>query len=167
MKTALLIVDMQKVFLDKRKENADVIGASEYINYVADKLRKAGHVIVHVKDVEGENEKNRDEYEFITSIAVKQSDLQVRKLKSNAFWETDLEEILRNNDVGLVIVSGFAAENCVLFTYNGASERNFRSVILHNGVVGENPSAVIDIYRDRNIISYPVIEYIAENIAQG
>ncbi|MBX7042489.1 MAG: isochorismatase family protein [Ignavibacteria bacterium] len=167
MKTALLIVDMQKVFLDKRKDNADVVGASEYINYTAGKLRTGGHVIVHVKDVEGENDNNRDEYGFISSIDVKPGDIEVRKLKSNAFWETGLEEILRANDVGLVIVSGFAAENCVLFTYNGASERNFRSVILHNGIVGENPSAVSDIYRDRNIISYPAIEFIAETGKSG
>lgn len=162
MKVALLIVDMQKVFLEKRKTDADVLGASEYINYVADILRKCGQVIVHVKDVEGENESNITEYGFITGIKIEPGDLEIRKLKSNAFWQTGLEDLLKANDVGLVIVSGFAAENCVLFTYNGAVERNFKAVILQNGIVGEDPSAVSNIYRERSIISYPAVEFIGE-----
>lgn len=165
MKTALLIVDLQKVFLKERTVSAEVSGASEYINYVADLLRKSKQVIVHIKDVEGENESNREQYEFIPDIIVKDGDHEVRKLKSNAFWETDLEKILMNNDVKLVIVSGFAAENCVLFTYNGAMERSFKAVILQNGIVGENAAAVYDIYRDRNIISYPAVEFLADSFA--
>lgn len=163
MKSALLIVDMQKAFLEKRMDSDDVISASEYINYAADLLRKSNQVVVHVKDVEGETDSNKEQYDFIPGIVVKDSDLEVRKLKSNAFWETELEAMLISNNVKLVVVSGFAAENCVLFTYNGAMERNFKAVILHNGIVGEKPSSVFDIYRDRNIISYPAIEFIAES----
>lgn len=97
---------------------------------------------------------------------MKEGNLGIRKRRSNAFWDTGLEEILRRNSVKLVIVSGFAAENCVLFTYNGAVERDFKEAILHNGIVGERSSPVFDIYRDRNIISYPVTEFPAECLAR-
>lgn len=166
MKIALLIVDMQKIFLDDRKKETGTDKACEYINYVSELLRSKNHLIVHVKDVEGESEKNKPLLEFIPEIIVKEGDIKISKIKSNSFWDTDLENILHANKVKLVIVSGFAAENCVLFTYNGAAERNFKSVILQNGIVGENKTSLTETYRDRNIISYPAIEFIIDNIVQ-
>lgn len=164
MKIALLIVDMQKIFLDKSKVITGIDKACEYINYSTELLRSKSHIIVHVKDVEGESEENKQLFEFIPEIIIKEGDIKIRKIKSNSFWDTELENILHKNKVELVIVSGFAAENCVLFTYNGAIERNFKAVILQNGIVSENKSSILETYRDRNIISYPVIEFIIDNI---
>jgi nicotinamidase-related amidase len=53
MKAALLIIDMQTVFIRGRIEEKTVAHACEYINYAADALRKNGHLVVHVQDVEG------------------------------------------------------------------------------------------------------------------
>ncbi len=165
MKIALLIIDMQKVFLSNRKEINGIEKACEYINYVADLLRSRTQLIIHVKDVEGESERDKSLSEFIPEIKVKEGDMEISKLKSNSFWNTDLENILLKNKAELVIVSGFAAENCVLFTYNGAVERNFKTVILQNGIIGENSTSILETYRDRNIISYPAIEFLMNNIS--
>lgn len=160
MKIALLIIDMQKVFLSNRKEINGIEKACEYINYVAELLRSKSQLIIHVKDVEGESEREKSLSDIIPEIKVKEGDMEISKLKSNSFWNTDLENILLTNKAELVIVSGFAAENCVLFTYNGAVERNFNTVILQNGIIGENSVSILETYRDRNIISYPVIEFL-------
>ncbi|GMX65023.1 isochorismatase family protein [Paenibacillus elgii] len=157
MKIALLIVDMQTVFL-KDKEQSIIGRACEYINYTADLLRSKGHLIVHIQDIEGRQESNKGLFEIIPEIKAEEQEKRVTKVFSNAFWKTDLEQLLLENEVGLVIVSGFAAEHCVLFTYNGARERGFKTVILQNGIIGERDAAVEATYRDRNIISYPVIE---------
>lgn len=164
MKIALLIIDMQKVFLSNRNEIYGIEKACEYINYVAELLRSKSQLIVHVKDVEGESERDKSLSEIIPEINVKEGDLEISKLKSNSFWNTDLENILLTNKAELVIVSGFAAENCVLFTYNGAVERNFKTVILQNGIIGENSASILETYRDRNVISYPVIEFLMNKI---
>ncbi|HEY2494346.1 MAG TPA: cysteine hydrolase, partial [Paenibacillus sp.] len=60
-----------------------------------------------------------------------------------------------------VIIAGFAAEHCVLFTYNGAIERGFKPVILQQGILSTQSDVIISTYRERNMISYPVIEYLA------
>ena len=117
MKIALLIIDMQKVFLSNRKEINGIEKACEYINYVAELLRSKSQLIIHVKDDEGESERDKALSEIIPEINVKEGDMEISKLKSNSFWNTDLENILLKNKAELVIVSGFAAENCVLFTY--------------------------------------------------
>lgn len=47
MKIALLIVDMQNVFLQNQIEKLGVGRACEYINYVAEMLRAKDQVVVH------------------------------------------------------------------------------------------------------------------------
>ena len=101
---------------------------------------------------------NAAQYEFIEGIHQEASDLTIEKVASNAFWDTHLEEIVRKAKTDLIIVSGFAAENCVLFTHNGARERGFKSVILQHGILSGNADMITATYRDRDLISYPVIE---------
>ncbi|MNW20834.1 Isochorismatase family protein [compost metagenome] len=68
--------------------------------------------------------------------------------------------MLKNHGVELLIISGFSAEHCVQFTYNGASERGFRPVLLQNGILSAHSDVITAAYRDRNLISYPVIQYL-------
>ena len=160
MKLGLLIVDMQKCFLQNQMEKINVEKACEYINYVGDLLRSKNHCVIHIQDVEGAEVLNSESLDIISEIKVEQNDIRITKEKSNAFWNTELEQILLNKEIGLVIVAGFAAEHCVLFTYNGSIERGFKTVILQNGIISNNSDVINTTYRDRNIISYPVIEFI-------
>lgn len=163
MKIALLIVDMQNVFLQDQKKSAALREACEHINYVADRLRSINHCVIHIQDIEGAQELDSDLYDFIPEIKIEKNDLRITKEASNSFWNTGLEQILLDQEVDLVIVSGFAAEYCVLATYNGAIERGFHAVMLQNGVLSTKNDAVLHTYRDRNVISYPVIDYIVKN----
>lgn len=160
MKIGFLIVDMQNIFLKNQLEMPNVQQACEYINHVADLLRTNHHLVVHIQDIEGSDETSPELLEVIPEITVDQKDIRITKEYSNAFWKTDLEQILINNGIDLVIVAGFAAEHCVLFTYNGAIERGFKPVILQNGILSTKPDVINQTYRDRNVISYPVIESI-------
>ncbi|MFD2614441.1 cysteine hydrolase family protein [Paenibacillus gansuensis] len=159
MKIGFLIIDMQPVHLqevDKKTINR----ACEHINYVSDVLRSKDHVVIHVQDNEGMSESNSDPYSIIPEIDVNEKDLIVGKEHSNAFWKTDLEQMLSERQVELVIISGFAAEQCVLFTYNGAAERGFRPVLLQNGILSTQSEVIASTYRDRNLISYAVVKYL-------
>lgn len=160
MKIGFLIVDMQESIVRGRVEQKGLDHACEYINHVADVLRSNDQVLVHVQDVEGMEGSSPEEYQIISEVNVDEKDLTVTKESSNAFWQTELESILKSHGVELVIISGFAAEECVLFTYNGAMERGFRPVILQNGILSTHHEAVTSTYRDRNVISYPVVDYL-------
>lgn len=162
MKLALLIVDMQKLFIDPYRDRMDVNRACEHINYVAGMLREAGHPVIRIRDVE-EKDAGEERLAEIPEIVAASSDLQVEKVHSNAFWETNLEAILREHAPDLVIVSGYAAQYCVLATYNGAAERGFRAVLLQGGILSEHADAVAAAYRDRNLISHPVIKAVVNS----
>ena len=160
MKTAFIIIDMQKTYLEVSVDKKMIESACRYINYSADLMRKNGQLVIHVQDIEGMDDSNANEYEIIEGINISEGDLNVKKTFSNSFWNTDLEGILKTNGIEFVILCGFAAENCVLFSYNGAAERGFKCVILQHGILSAKDDALMNIYRDRNIISYPVIEYM-------
>ncbi|MDT0121695.1 isochorismatase family cysteine hydrolase [Paenibacillus sp. RRE4] len=160
MKTGLLIVDMQESIVRQKMDQKAIDRACEYINHVANVLRSNDHVVVHIQDVEGMEGAEPEQYEVIPEIDVDGEDIIVTKESSNAFWQTSLEQTLKDLGVELLIVSGFAAEECVLFTYNGAMERGFRPVLLQNGILSTYSDAVTSAYRDRNVISYPVVDYL-------
>ncbi|MBT2292807.1 cysteine hydrolase [Paenibacillus albidus] len=163
-KIGFLIIDMQKAFLQDHKEQMNVERACEHINYVAEQLRANNHPVIHIQDVEGAEDLNAESLEIIPEIKVEPQDIRVTKEASNAFWNTELEQILLKHDIGLVVVAGYAAEHCVLFTYNGARERGFKTVILQNGILSSNSDVIPLTNRDRNVISYPVIEFIANGL---
>ncbi|WP_342746202.1 cysteine hydrolase family protein [Paenibacillus donghaensis] len=158
------MVDMQNLFLQERMEKLQVPEACEYINHVAELLRAQDQVVIHIHDMEGSTEDTNPEARHtIPQITVGPQDLQVAKEYSNAFWKTDLEEQLRAQGVDFVIVAGFAAEHCVTFTANGAVERGFPVAILQKGILSTKPEAIISLYQDRHMISYPVVEYMVQS----
>lgn len=160
MKIALLIIDLQPVYVEGIVPRPELERVCEYINYTAEMLRDAGHVVVQVRDIEGAEHADDAQYRMIPQIEVSDEDLHVDKVHPNAFWQTDLEQMLNDKGVDLVVAAGFAIEYCVTFTYNGALERGFRAVLLQNGFAGAHADTVAAAARDRNLISHTVIEHI-------
>ncbi|RAP75858.1 cysteine hydrolase family protein [Paenibacillus montanisoli] len=162
MRVGFLIIDMQAVYLEDLDKKV-IEHACAYINHVSGLIRDKGHVVIHIQDVEGMLESNRESFGIIPEVRIDESDLKVSKESSNAFWQTELEQILLEQNVELVIIAGFAAEHCVLFTYNGAIERGFKAVLLQNGILSTHADIIASTYRDRNLISHTAINYLAEH----
>jgi nicotinamidase-related amidase len=62
--------------------------------------------------------------------------------------------------VRFVVVSGFAAEYCVLFTYNGAVERGFGVSLLQKGIAGDTEEGIRTIQLLRPVISLQALGYM-------
>lgn len=157
---------MQNIFLHDHMEKLNVSKACEYINHVSGLIRGKDHLVVHIQDMEGSNEDTEpDARNIIPEITVGPKDFRMMKEFSNAFWKTDLEQLLRDHGVEFVIVAGFAAEHCITFTVNGAVERGFGVAILQKGILSTKSDAIHSIYHDRHMISYPVVEFLMDSIA--
>jgi nicotinamidase-related amidase len=163
VKSALLIIDMQKVFMDSHQDRAELGSVVEHINHVAKIFRDAGHPVVFTKDIEGMTEENAASYEIIDALPVAGSDRVVDKLNTNGFWETGLHELLKSENVGFVVVAGYSAEHCVTFTWQGARERGYRACMLQDGVLAYRPEALSSLFRSRNFVSYPALEHFLGN----
>ena len=161
MKIALLIIDMQNQFLETKRGSRFFKTAVEHINYVADMLRRSNQMVVHIQDVEDVDPAGKG-IEIVDEIVREERDITVQKENSNAFWKTSLEKTLEDASVDYVLISGFAAEHCVLFTYQGAQERGYTAAILQNGVIPDYEDGVGWLYRTRQIISYSSVEYLLQ-----
>lgn len=164
MKAALLVIDMQNQFRPEIILDGNFSNALEHINYVAKVMRDLGQHVIIIKDVEGYSEFNDEKLSFIDEVKLDTSDIHVRKVFPNAFWKTDLEDILRKQKIDYLILSGFAAEHCVQATLQGAKERGFTAAILQNGILSTKPDVISAAYRDREIVSYSTIEYLVRAI---
>jgi nicotinamidase-related amidase len=157
-KVAFLVVDMQINCKGITSCKASFDKAVEYINEISQYFRQKNHPVVIIKDVEAGGP-GTDGFECVDELVVSEKDIIIHKSFSNAFWETELDKVLKSEGVDCVIISGFAAEHCVLFTYNGAMERGYHTFLLQNGITGLDYEEVKRIQLLRSVISYEALEY--------
>jgi nicotinamidase-related amidase len=135
MKLALMVIDMQKEFyVGQTKDQMD--RATEYINYVIPMFEKNGLPVIWVQDKnEGDGVvPGKEGFEFIDSLKPGSDAIRIHKTYGNSFNKTDVDKILKENDVDTVVMTGFCAEYCVLSTYRGAKDLDYFPVILKNGI---------------------------------
>ncbi len=162
MSVALLIIDMQVGCREDCRCPEDFDRAVEYINEAAGMFRGKGLPVVVVQDTEVDGGPGHDGFAVVPGIDRAESDIILHKEYSNAFWKTGLTEILREKGVSFVVVSGFAAEYCVLFTYNGAVEQGFGVSLLQHGVAGMDADEVKRIQLLRPVVSLQALEHFLQ-----
>jgi len=74
-------------------------------------------------------------------LAPRRHDFVVLKSTLSGFYQTPLETLLRLGGVRTLVLAGFAADNCVLFTAADAYMRGFRLVVPRDGVRAQSPAA--------------------------
>jgi nicotinamidase-related amidase len=157
-KVALLVIDMQKNCKEDTSCKASFKKAVEYINEISEYFRDKKHPVVIIQDVEAGGEETEG-FKCVEELVVSENDYFVQKSYSNAFWKTELDTLLKSESVDCIVVSGFAVEHCVLFTYNGAIERGYNTFLLQNGVAGFDDDEIKRIQLLRSVVSYEALEY--------
>ncbi|MHC1747308.1 MAG: cysteine hydrolase family protein [Cellulosilyticaceae bacterium] len=165
MKLAFLIIDMQKGCRELCKCQREFDDSVEYINEVAKLFRKNGLPVVRILDVEVGTGPGSSEFEFVDSIVTDDDDIIIHKEHNNAFFKTELHDKLQELEVEFVVISGFAAEYCVLFSYNGAKEMGYRVSLLQNGIAGVEYEEVKKMQLIRPVVSMDVLEYFLKGKA--
>lgn len=123
MKSAILIIDVQSILFDPvpRPFEADLV--VERINRVTSWARANDVVVFHIQ-----HEKAGSEIEFGSvgwqlqaGLKVEEGDEFIRKTTPDSFLRTDLDALLKENDVEHLIVCGYASEFCVDTTVRRAA----------------------------------------------
>lgn len=163
MNIALLIIDMQKEFISKDKYKESLTDALEYINETAELFRSKNLPVVVIQDKEAADGPGSEGFENVDELVVKDTDHSIHKFYSNSFWQTELDELLKSLKVEFVVISGFAAEYCVLFTYNGAEERGYGASLLQHGIAGVDITQVKETQLIRPVISLDALDFFISN----
>ncbi|MEZ4312862.1 MAG: isochorismatase family protein [Polyangiaceae bacterium] len=162
MKPALLVIDLQNEFFDEGSPALSTLTpAVEYVNAAIALFRKLGHPIVVIRDIEEPTRvPGAPSFEVHSSVQVHTEDLHIDKRHGNAFWQTDLEEQLRSRNIDFLVLTGFAAEYCVLNTYRGATERGFSAALLRGSIAGPREDHIPFVERICDVISYGPLEHV-------
>lgn len=159
MKAALLIIDMQKGCLEPGSEDS-LYGAAETINRTSRFFRELGYPVFVVQDKNVGEGPGSTPFEVLEAVETCPSDISIHKTQLNAFWQTELESLLREKGVEFLVLSGFSAGYCVLATYNGACERGFTPVLLQNGIAASEKAEADNVQLSRPVISHKALTYL-------
>ncbi len=77
--------------------------------------------------------------EFVGALAPKPEDFIVKKFRSSAFRETNLDLLLRSNGIRTVVISGCTTEGCVESTVRDAGFYDYFPVVLEDCVGSDVP----------------------------
>jgi ureidoacrylate peracid hydrolase len=74
--------------------------------------------------------------QVIPELAPQAGDFIVRKHRLGGFWGTELDQVLRSNNIETTLITGTATAGCVLDTAIGASAYDYYTVIASDCVAG-------------------------------
>lgn len=131
MRRALLIVDMQRVYMEKRlHRKEDMLTA---VGGALAAFRETGDPIVFIQHCGALSPRGTPGWEVYPGLDRRTGDLSVEKQHGDAFGGTGLASLLRERDVGEVLVCGLVSHGCVRATCLGGLSAGFRVTLLKDG----------------------------------
>jgi nicotinamidase-related amidase len=122
VKTALVIVDVQKSLLDEGPWNIEGVLAN--IARLIEGARQAEAPIVFIRDRRVEPDSS-----LHPRLATHPGDIQIEKSFSDSFIDTDLDEQLRSLGIRRVIIVGLQTDYCVDTTCRRAASLRYAVVL--------------------------------------
>ncbi len=141
VKAALLVVDIQNEFFNINQTCTDSLkSAIQYVNAAITLFRKNNLPIISVqhKSVDDDLVPGEPGFDIPSTVKLEPNDLRIVKTYGNSFNKTGLTETLREIGVDTVLITGFCAEQCVLSTYKGAEDLDFKPIILKGAIASDN-----------------------------
>ena len=133
-KTALLLVDIQEGIDQPTLGRRSNPGAEEQAARLLAAWRESGRPVVHVRHMSVEPESplrpGLPGNEIKGIVRPTPGEPVVEKSTNSAFIGTDLEERLRAEGVGTVVVAGLTTEHCVSSTVRMADDLGFETYVV-------------------------------------
>jgi nicotinamidase-related amidase len=148
-RTALIVIDMINAY-DFPDAEKLVPSAERAVPVIEELIGDADGPVIYVNDNFGHWRSNRDELveealqgehpDLVEPIRPRDESLFVVKARHSIFYQTPLEYLLNQEDVGKLVLTGQVTEQCVLYSALDAYIRHFE--------VRVPPDAVAHIYED-------------------
>ncbi len=163
MKPVLLVIDIQERYLPMMaSEEKDL--ALRMINGAIWIFRQHDLPIIRVyhSDLQfGPNPGDKD-FEFPSSVIIKDGDVKVIKNYPSAFTKTELETILREKNINTVFLCGLSAVGCVLATYYGAMDRGFEAFMVKNAIMSHKADYTEVVKEITETVTFKTLQFMLE-----
>ncbi|MFN2282739.1 MAG: cysteine hydrolase family protein [Anaerolineales bacterium] len=160
MKPALLVIDMQEAFFEEGPSVAlSLADAVMYINAAISLFRAKDLPIIVIEDLSEEEGRvpGSKGFETTSRINLSPNDVRVHKTYGNAFNKTNLHQELQNLGVDTLILTGFAATQCVTSTYRGALDLDYDTFVFRGSLADSSPERVRFVEEIHDLLSYKVL----------
>ena len=133
---ALLIIDMQNVCFRPETPRYEVDAVIDRINLLSGHFRAAGGRVIFIQhDGSGEGIciPGTKDWEIVDTLDIAPEDLCIQKKVNDAFYRSDLLELLKNNTIDEVVITGCATDFCVDATVKAALVNDFNVTVVSDG----------------------------------
>lgn len=131
MKTALLVIDVQRGLFDELPRPHEADAVIQRINGLTEQARSAGVPVAFIQHERGEGRLayQSESWQLARGLAVAASDQLVRKTTPDAFLRTELGDWLSALGVEQLVLCGYATEYCVDTTTRRAAALGYRVLL--------------------------------------
>lgn len=164
IKPALLVIDIQNAYLSgmaQREKEAAMLN----INYYIQLFRSYGCPVIRIYHYSKQfgPEQGTDQFEFPSSVLIKPDDPKVIKTYPDGFNKTDLNKVLKEKECNTVFLCGLSAVGCVLATWIGAQNNDYKAFLIKDAVMSHNEDYTNNIENIFDAVGPDVISLILEN----
>ncbi len=113
MKTALLVIDVQRGLFAQTPAPFEADAVVDRINNLATCARQAGAPVVFIQHERATLAFQSEGWQLVDTLVVETGDVLIRKTTPDSFQRTELGETLADLGIERVVICGFASEFCV------------------------------------------------------
>ncbi|KFZ38785.1 isochorismatase [Shewanella mangrovi] len=113
MKTAVLVIDVQRAFFEQETLPYDAAATINNINAVTEWARASGAPVVFIQHQNAQVIAGSDAWRLQQDLVVQPADQFVQKCTPDAFQNTILKPLLDQHDIDHLVICGYATEFCV------------------------------------------------------
>jgi nicotinamidase-related amidase len=155
-KKALIMVDVQKAFDDKKWGERNNLNAEDNISKILQLWREKGWTVIYIQHMsDNPTSVFHPKHEgFAIKEVVKPIDKEViiTKRVNSSFIGTNLEEFLRVNEIHTVVITGLTTPHCVSTTTRMSGNLGFNTYLISDATAAFGMKDQSDKYYDAETI---------------
>jgi nicotinamidase-related amidase len=163
IRPALLVIDIQKAFMPMMSSDKEV--AMEYINALIDLFHKHDLPVIRIYHTSDEYgvKPGTEGFEFPETVKILPADPKVLKTYADGFNKTDLDKVIKATGSNTLFLCGLSAVGCVLATWNGAQNLDYKAFMVKNAIISHNTEYTKNVEQMFDAVTYDVVQLIVEN----
>ena len=163
-KPALLVIDIQNKYLEYMSDDDKRLGMRA-INGAIWMFRRHDLpiILVYHTDPKWGPEPGTEPFEFPKSVIIRDDDPKVVKNYPSAFQKTDLDKILKEKGCNTLYLCGLSSVGCVLATYFGGMERDYKVFMIKEGIMSHNSDYTRVIKDICETVSFETMSFMLEH----
>ena len=128
---ALIIIDVQNGIVNKNLYNKETF--LQNINKAIIENYKKGNLIIFVQHNSKTLKNGTENWEIYSELKQNKNSIIIQKKHGDAFENTNLKNVLIENNINEIIICGLVSHGCVFHTYKSGIENGFKVNIIKNG----------------------------------